>query len=37
VNLDESETHEILDKYDFHELDKEACLEENQKSRIDSY
>jgi magnesium transporter len=24
-------------KYDFHELDIEACFEENQKARIDVY
>jgi magnesium transporter len=28
---------EIADKYDFHELDIEACLEENQRSRVDIY
>ena len=28
---------EIADKYDFHELDIEACLEENQRSRVDVY
>ena len=33
--LDEIEA--IMSKYDFHELDKEAILEENQYARIDSY
>ncbi len=28
---------EIAEKYDFHELDLEACLEDNQRARIDSY
>ena len=28
---------EIAEKYDFHELDIEACLEENQRSRVDVY
>ena len=37
VNLTEAETKKVLKKYDFHELDVEACLEENQRARIDSY
>lgn len=28
---------EIFEKYDFHELDKEAVIEENQRSRVDTY
>jgi len=28
---------EIAEKYDFHELDIEACLEENQRARVDVY
>lgn len=28
---------EILSKYDVHELDIEACVEQNQKARIDNY
>lgn len=27
----------LLKKYDFHELDIEACMEQNQRARIDSY
>ena len=37
VNLDKAEIYKILKKYDFHELDIEACMEENQRARIDSY
>lgn len=37
VNLSELEIKKVLKKYDFHELDVEACLEENQRARIDSY
>ena len=37
IDLSIEETKKILDKYDFHELDKEACLEENQRARIDGY
>jgi magnesium transporter len=37
TNLNNEETLKILNKYDFHELDVEACLEENQRARIDSY
>ncbi len=28
---------QIAEKYDFHELDIEACLEENQRARVDVY
>lgn len=37
VNLWESEVRKIIKKHDFHELDIEACLEDNQRARIDSY
>ena len=37
VNLDKAEIYKIVKDYDFHELDIEACLEENQKSRVDIY
>ena len=28
---------QIAEKYDFHELDLEACLEDNQRARVDAY
>lgn len=31
------EIDDIFEKYNFHELDKEAVLEENQRPRVDSY
>jgi magnesium transporter len=37
MNLSKDEIFSMLKKYDFHELDIEACLEENQRARIDSY
>ena len=37
VNLDKASIYEAVKKHDFHELDIEACLEENQRTRIDSY
>jgi magnesium transporter len=37
VDLKKQEVYEVLDNYNFHELDIEACLEENQRARIDSY
>ncbi len=37
VNLNKAEIYKILKKYDFHELDIEACMEENQKARLDVY
>lgn len=37
VDLNQSEIRKILDEYRFHELDIEACLEGNQKARIDTY
>lgn len=35
--LDKAEIFNILKNYDFHELDVEACMEENQTARIDFY
>ena len=35
--LGEKEIISVLDQYDIHKLDREACLEENQKARIDTY
>lgn len=37
VNLSKAEIYKILKKYNFHELDIEACMEENQRARVDSY
>ena len=37
VNLEKAEIYKTLKKYDFHELDIEACMEENQRARIDTY
>ena len=37
VGLRAEKIKEIAEKYDFHELDLEACLEENQRSRVDIY
>ena len=37
VDLDKASIYEAVKKYDFHELDIEACLEENQRARIDVY
>ncbi|USN59077.1 MAG: magnesium transporter CorA family protein [Candidatus Peribacteria bacterium] len=37
VDLDKAEVYKVLNKYDFHELDIDACLEENQTARIDVY
>ena len=37
VWLNNDEIKDVLDEYNFHELDVEACLEENQTARIDSY
>ncbi|MDD3646172.1 MAG: magnesium transporter CorA family protein [Candidatus Gracilibacteria bacterium] len=37
VNLKDEEIIKVLSSFDFHELDIEACLEENQRARIDSY
>ena len=37
MNLSNDEKHKILEKYDFHELDLEAAMEDNQRARIDSY
>jgi len=35
--LSNSEIQKTIKKYDFHELDIEACMEQNQRARIDSY
>ncbi len=37
VGLSKNNTIELLNKYNIHELDLEACLEWNQKARIDNY
>lgn len=37
VDLKKQEIYSVLDNYNFHELDIEACLEENQRARIDNY
>lgn len=37
VDLDKAEIYKVVKKYNFHELDIEACLEENQKARVDVY
>jgi len=37
IDLPEKQIEEILESYDFHELDIEAALEANQRARIDSY
>ncbi len=37
VELAKTEILEIVKEYDFHELDIEACLEENQHARLDVY
>lgn len=36
-DLDKAAIYNILKNYDFHELDVEACMEENQTARIDFY
>ena len=36
-DLDKVNIYNILKEYDFHELDMEACMEENQSARIDVY
>ena len=37
VWLKSNEIEKILNKYDIHELDLEACIEWNQKARLDNY
>lgn len=37
VNISKAELQSVVRHYNFHELDIEACLEENQKARIDYY
>jgi len=36
-DLEKKEIYNVLKEHDFHELDIEACMEENQRARIDSY
>lgn len=36
-DLEKKEIYNILKEHDFHELDIEACMENNQRARIDSY
>jgi magnesium transporter len=37
VILGKTEIYKVLKKYNFHELDIEACMEENQRARVDTY
>lgn len=37
VNPTDKEIEEIMEKYNFHELDREAVVEENQRARVDTY
>lgn len=37
VSISKAELQSVVRHYDFHELDIEACLEENQRARIDYY
>ena len=37
VNITKQELYSVVRHYNFHELDIEACLEENQRARIDYY
>jgi len=37
VNINKNELQSVVRHYNFHELDIEACLEENQRARIDYY
>jgi magnesium transporter len=37
VDPTKKEIDDIMEKYKFHELDKEAILEENQRARVDTY
>lgn len=37
VNPNEREIDSIIEKYGFHELDREAITEENQRARVDTY
>lgn len=37
VDINQVEIKKLLENYNFHELDVEACLEGNQKARIDNY
>ncbi len=37
VNISKNDLHSVVRHYNFHELDIEACIEENQRARIDYY
>ena len=37
VGLNKKKIFEIVKDYDFHELDIEACFEDNQRARVDNY
>ncbi len=37
VDPDDSQVSELVERYGFHELDREALLEENQRDRVDIY
>lgn len=37
MSLDKPQVYKLVKHYDFHELDIESCMEENQTARIDSY
>lgn len=37
INAPDKEVEAIVEKYEFHPLDREAILEENQYARIDTY
>ena len=37
INPPLDEIDEVIEKYDFHELDRDAILESNQYARIDTY
>lgn len=36
-DLEKKDIYKVLKEHNFHELDIEACMEENQRARIDSY
>lgn len=37
VDASEDEITDIIERYDFHELDREAITEEHQSARVDTY
>jgi len=37
VNPTDKEIEDLTERYNFHELDREAILEENQRVRVDTY